>query len=254
MSIYGNNPSRSTWEFDATFINYDDMIAAKDNILYGRHVMVTGSGDQGGIYQKTNDEQNPFLYIGRLIPVMSNNRGTIAVVPTAGAPTPWPNTGEFVIDENGQVSMYLILGSLLGINGVLVDKCSQLGIMEEQEPNSVRLFTFPDQTNTDPTNATWSGPLAGNGFVLTGDGVGITYIQPTGDTVPAKLKLSAAPAWKSFTEVVEQVITPIDISTSGNTTTISGFTITIDSNNVVTIDGGTYGTYHSDTNTITPNP
>lgn len=208
MSIYGSNPSRSTWQFDGVFNTYDEMSNAKSSILYGRHVFLTqadNDGHKAGIYQRTDNNQAPFIFLGDLLAL---NLQEIEVEPDYDK----TNTGRF-IEEDGNIKMQLKLGTLLAIEDLSITKTSILKAKHsENEP--VTIYNFPD-----PSPSSGYTPGLANGFDLIGDGVTIDYKEPDpGTNTRAQVILTAAPSWRQFPATAAESVTANYDDTEGAVT------------------------------------
>lgn len=200
MSIYGSNPSRSTWQFDGIFNTYDEMSNAKDSILYGRHVfLIQSDGDyKAGVYQKTDNTAQPFIFLGDITAL---NLSNIIIEPR----NPYVNSGEIIADEDGNATIKLSLTSLRALENLSIDRTSLL-TADDSQGSIIQFYNFPE---TNPGSTSESGnytPSITNGFDLKGDGVTVKLIRGT-PTARAQVILTAAPAWRQFPTTAAESVT-----------------------------------------------
>lgn len=221
MSIYGSNPSRSTWQFDGIFSTYDEMFNAKDSILYGRHVfLIQSDGDyKAGVYQKTDNTTQPFIFLGDITAL---NLSNIVVEPN----NPYENKGEIIADEDGNATIKLTLNSLRALENLSIERTSLLTVDDSQEP-IIQFYNFPE---TNPGSTSESGnytPSITNGFDLKGDGVTVKLIKGT-PTARAQVILTAAPTWKQFPTTAAESVT-INYDDAEDAVTLSNMNYNYDS-------------------------
>lgn len=223
MSIYGSNPSRSTWQFDGIFDSYTSMSNAKDSILYGRHVfLIQSDGDyKAGVYQKTDNTAQPFIFLGDITAL---NLSNIVIEPS----DPYVNSGQIIADEDGNATIKLTLNSLRALENLSIDRTSLLTVDQDDPQNPIiQFYNFPE---TNPGSTSESGnytPSITNGFDLKGDGVTVKLIKGT-PTARSQVVLTAAPSWRQFPATAAESVT-INYDDTDNAVTLSNMNYNYDS-------------------------